>query len=120
MLMHEDKVALRKREDNGLLAGLWEFVGTNGALDLPSAQAWLAEQGMRADRLIPAPDAVHIFTHIEWHMKGYFVLCDNAPSELLDRSLAWVTRADLHKNYALPTAFRAFVRALDDFCQDEA
>ena len=120
MLMHEDKVALRKREDNGLLAGLWEFVGTNGALDLPSAQAWLAEQGMRADRLITAPDAVHIFTHIEWHMKGYFVLCDNAPSELLDRSLAWVTRADLHKNYALPTAFRAFVRALDDFCQDEA
>lgn len=120
MLMHEDKVALRKREDKGLLSGLWEFVGTEEALDAPSARAWLAEQGIAVERLVSAPDAVHIFTHVEWHMKGYFVLCDSMPSELPGRPPVWVTRADLHENYALPTAFRAFVRALDGFCPDEA
>ena len=119
MLMHEDKVALRKREDKGLLSGLWEFVGTEEALDPPSARAWLAEHGIIADRLIVAPDAVHIFTHIEWHMRGYFVLCGDAPREVMSQPLVWVTRADLRESYALPTAFRSFVRALDDFCPDE-
>jgi A/G-specific adenine glycosylase len=119
LLLHGDKVALRKRGDKGLLAGLWEFVGRDDSLDASSAQAWLAEQGILADRLIVAPDAVHIFTHIEWHMRGYFVLCGDAPREVMSQPLVWVTRADLHESYALPTAFRSFVRALDDFCPDE-
>ncbi|MBR2620993.1 MAG: A/G-specific adenine glycosylase [Clostridia bacterium] len=120
LLMHGDKVALRKRGDKGLLSGLWEFIGREGWCELPEAQAWLKEQGAHSSRLIAAPDATHIFTHIEWRMKGYFVLCDDAPSELLGQTLVWVTRKELHDMYALPTAFRAYVRALDDFSPREA
>lgn len=119
LLVHGDKVALRKRGESGLLSGLWEFVGTEDAYDLSQALTWLENRGVQARRLIALPDAKHIFTHIEWHMTGYLVLCGNAPDELLGQPLVWVTRKNLQERYALPTAFRAFVQALEEFSPPE-
>jgi A/G-specific adenine glycosylase len=93
ILRNEDKLALRKRPPKGLLAGLWELPE---AFELPPALVLSRE---------PAGQAVHIFTHIEWHMTAERV----ALSIALDaHDLVWVTQAQLARDYALPSAFAGF------------
>jgi len=93
ILRFEDKLALRRRPPKGLLAGLWELPE---AFDLPESLALSRE---------PAGRAVHIFTHIEWHMAAERVTL-RRPIE--DAALVWVTQEQLERDYALPSAFAGF------------
>ncbi|MCL2446724.1 MAG: A/G-specific adenine glycosylase [Oscillospiraceae bacterium] len=88
-----DKLALRKRPDKGLLAGLWE---------LPESFA-LSPALVLHDE--DAGAAVHIFTHIEWHMTARKITLHEP---LDDCSLVWVTQEELARDYALPSAFAGF------------
>ncbi len=110
LLLCEGKVALRKRGETGLLSGLWEFPGEERHLDEGQVAELLAEKGITGADIFPLADAVHIFTHVEWHMKGYAVHCCEMPQDL---DLTLVTPQELRRQYALPTAFRTFARALD-------
>jgi A/G-specific adenine glycosylase len=112
VLVCGDKVALCKRPDRGLLAGLWEFVGVEEHLDAQQAASLLEGKGINAKTILPMPDAQHIFTHIEWHMKGYIVRCDNEMPHWQERELVWVTREELAEKYAIPGAYRAFAEFL--------
>jgi A/G-specific adenine glycosylase len=116
VLLDGDKVALRKRPDRGLLASLWEFVSLEGHLNDDAVEQYLKECGIEAVQIQQIPDAIHIFTHVEWHMKGYLVLCGNVdPSS----SFCWATRRQLQEAYALPTAYSAQLHALEQFWDGE-
>ena len=93
ILRFEDKLALRRRPPKGLLAGLWELPE---AFELPEELVLSRE---------PAGRAVHIFTHIEWHMTAERVNL-RRPSE--NAAFMWVTREQLEREYALPSAFAGF------------
>ena len=93
ILRFEDKLALRRRPPKGLLAGLWE---------LPEAFGLPGEHILSHE---PAGEAVHIFTHIEWHMTAERV---TLRSPLPDENLTWVTQDELERDYALPSAFAGF------------
>jgi len=93
ILRFGDKLALRRRPPKGLLAGLWELPG---AFEIPGELILSRESAGRA---------VHIFTHIEWHMTAERILL-RAPLE--DETLVWVTREELERDYALPSAFAGF------------
>lgn len=101
-------VALRKRPEGGLLGGLWELPGTDGALSEQAAAVWLNSLGVEAENLRRLPKVRHIFTHLEWSMTVYAAECKRAEGE----SLVWATREALSKEYALPTAFRKVTRLL--------
>ena len=49
-------------------------------------------------------DAVHIFTHVEWRMRGYRIRCAEKDPEYL-----WVTREQLKEQFSIPSAFKAFL-----------
>lgn len=78
------RYALRKRSPKGLLAGLYELPNQEGYLEaeaVPAAvEALLKERNLIAgvDYEIASVKALgrgkHIFTHVEWHMKGYEIL----------------------------------------------
>lgn len=89
LLLQDNRIALRQRGDKGLLARLWEFPDGAPPID---AQ--------------PCGEAVHIFTHVEWHMKGYVV--HNAP----DGDYQWFTQEE-RQALAIPGAFRAFVKVAE-------
>jgi A/G-specific adenine glycosylase len=112
LLLHGGKVALRKRGEQGLLAGLWEFVSIEAPMEVEQLRADLATQGMDGYRLTPTSDAKHVFTHVEWLMRGYFVQCEDEINTFDGTPLVWVTLRELTERYALPTAYRAFVVAL--------
>ena len=94
------KIALRKRPETGLLAGLWEFPNILGRLTQEEAAAQVSAWGGRALHTEPLGEAAHVFSHIEWHMTGWQIDCE---AEL--PGFVWT---DSPAEYALPTAFRAY------------
>ncbi|MGE4548996.1 MAG: A/G-specific adenine glycosylase [Intestinibacillus sp.] len=110
LLRHKRRVALRRRPDSGLLAGLWEFPGAEQHLSPAEARAFLAAQGCPPEQLLSLRPAKHIFTHVEWRMTGYFAELADYPA---DTDLTFVTPSALREGYALPSAFRAFLRVLE-------
>lgn len=106
ILLHENKVALKKRSSSGLLASLWEFPNVEGSLSLAEAKAVLLEWGYSPQITIKkVKNAKHIFTHIEWQMCGYLVDCD---SKVKNNGFKWKTKEQLEQKVAIPSAFNAF------------
>lgn len=99
----EERLALRRRPERGLLAGLWELPAADGFLTEEGAAAQLKEWGLAPLELLPLPEAKHIFTHVEWRMKGWRAKV-SAPCE----SFAWAAPAELSAEFPLPSAFKAF------------
>lgn len=105
LMEHEGAYALRKRPEGGLLAGLWEFPIAEGILDAEAVTALLREWGGEAEACDPIGNAVHVFTHVEWHMTGYRVRCKVPP-----RHAILATAEELSNRYAIPRAFSYFVK----------
>ena len=94
LLLCGEKCALRRRDDTGLLASMWE---------LPNDLSPDAPEGGE-----PCGEAVHIFSHVEWHMHGYVVRCgEELPGYV------WVTKPE-REALAMPTAFRFYRKKLEE------
>ena len=104
LLRHGEEYALARRPRKGLLAGLWEFPSTEGHLDAAAALEAARALGASALSAEPIGEAIHIFSHVEWHMIGYRVTCEHLPD-----TLARATPAELRTAYAIPKAFRAYL-----------
>ena len=105
LLRCEDRIAVRKRADIGLLAGLWEFPNVPGHLDAQEAVARAEAWGVRPRELERELRRTHVFTHVEWDMRCFSLRCALSP----EGELHWVTSEALEREYALPTAFRMFI-----------
>ncbi len=101
------RILLHKRPDMGLLAGLYEFPNTDGALCAEMAKTFLESIGIKADAIYELPEAKHIFTHIEWHMSGFTACVGEIDPPA---GYCWVTKEELFDQYAVPSAFRAFLK----------
>ncbi len=106
LLFHKGQVALRKRSDKGLLAGLWEFPN-----ELAPARDVLEHWGVNWESVRSAGTGIHIFSHIEWRMEGRAVECG---TDALPPDWVWVSRGELERQYAVPNAFRAFETAVKE------
>ncbi len=103
ILQYDSFIALNKRPDKGLLKGLWEFPNTCGKLEKDDAVRFLLSAGVTPKDISGSVSRGHIFTHVEWDMTGYYFTCENKSD-----AYVWVTRDQLEKEFALPTAFRQF------------
>ena len=108
ILRIEDTVALRRRPDAGLLAGLFEPFCLPGRLAEDAVRAALADLGVSPVRLTPLGEAKHVFTHLEWHMTGFEVLLTPADRPRLPADLLFVPRDELDRAYPLPSAYAAY------------
>jgi len=98
-----DRWAVTRRPERGLLAGLWAFPETPGLLGPQEALDAAAAWGARPTGLEKSADKTHVFTHIVWNMRGYYLACAAMPERF-----RWVTREELESRVALPTAYRQF------------
>lgn len=103
-VLHCDgRYALQKRENEGLLAGLWQFPNVPGHLELNEVIDVLIKEGVQVKDILRQVDKKHIFTHIQWNMRGYYL--DVVRS---GENFRWFTPLEIRKDAALPTAFRQF------------
>ena len=72
---------LKKRENKGLLAGLYEFYKLEGHCSEKEALEAVESLGLRPIRIKALGEAKHIFTHKEWEMIGYEVYCGDFQGE---------------------------------------
>jgi len=103
LLQCEDKYALTKRTENGLLSGLWQLPNTLGKMDVHHALKAAETFGVQPVEVYKEIHRVHIFTHIKWQMTCYHILCSKESSDFV-----WATEQEIQTAYALPTAFRMF------------
>lgn len=106
VLLSEKGMALRRRPEQGLLAGLWEFPNVEGTLEEDGAAAQLARWGLSPAAWMQQLEGRHIFTHVEWWMRCYVLRVKGT----LPEGFFWTDRAELARR-AVPSAFAKFMAA---------
>ena len=103
ILSCDDLIAIQKRGNSGLLADLWQFPNVPGKLETTLALEAVEKMGLKPKNLIRQVERSHIFTHIVWQMRGYYLEVDAPAGDFI-----WLTREQIESDAALPTAFRQF------------
>ena len=95
--------AVTKRPEKGLLAGLWQLPDVTGRMELSDALLYLDAQGAVVRDIFRQTDKTHIFTHVQWNMRGYYLDCTR-----MGGPWQWVSEQQVEQQLALPTAYRQF------------
>lgn len=106
-----DKVVLQKRPSGGLLAGLYEFPGKKGYLSEKDAVDAVKAMGFLPLRIQSLPDAKHVFSHIEWHMRGYMIRVEE--TENVPAGFFLVDKEQTERDYAIPAAYAAYTKVMN-------
>lgn len=102
LLLCGDRIALVKRPEKGVLAGMWEFPSEERHMTQQEAekvlQIWGAEGEANA-----FVSGRHVFTHLIWEMESYLVKTEKQASRF-----CWFSLAELAEKVALPSAMQKF------------
>ncbi len=108
----DGKYGIAKRPGKGLLAGLYEFPSLDRHVTKKTLQQYLEEQNLQGGKLESLGSAKHIFSHVEWHMKGYLVEIEKNQQEHVPGEVVFVTEEELVNTYTLPVAFHYYLEAI--------
>lgn len=108
IIEYHDKAAIRKRSARGLLASLYELPNLPGHLGAEEVPGALGIEAENIEWIEPLPAAVHIFSHVEWHMIGFRVVIKRELPKLYPMEKV----ADIFEKYPLPGAFLAYTSLL--------
>lgn len=112
ILRDENKTVLVKRPSKGLLAGMYEFPVMEGYVTEQEIIAYLKQQGLETIWIKPLEDAKHIFTHKEWHMKGYMIRVDELDHKNVPKEWLFVEPDETREKYPIPTAYAKYMKYL--------
>ncbi len=101
------RYALRRRGSEGLLAGLWEFPNREGRPGPDEIMEELRVLGAEPLSIEPCGEARHLFTHVEWRMTGWRVLCRREAADF-----QWFSPEEIRRDCALPSAFRFYTKQI--------
>lgn len=121
ILRDGERTLIRKRPDKGLLAGLFEFPTFDGWLTGEQIKKIVEEMGYKALYMEKTEEASHVFTHKEWHMKGYLIKVEEAgfsPEERMPAGnstecLHLILPEEIEAGYPIPSAFKAFTKYIN-------
>lgn len=106
LISNGEEIALRRRGQKGVLAGMWEFPTLDGHLTEEEVREFLDRQGYSSAEVEEGPVGRHIFTHIQWEMISYKV---QVPSTFREGShLNFISQKEMAEQIALPSAYRIF------------
>lgn len=115
VIRDENRTVVRKRAEKGLLAGMYELPNLTGFCTAEEVTEYLADNGMKIIRIQPLAEATHIFTHREWHMRGYMIRVDElepgTPGTEI-RDWLYIEPEETKDKYPIPKAFAAYTKYL--------
>lgn len=106
-----ERVAINKRKEKGLLAGLYELPNIEGHFDADEVVKYCKKIGLMPVRIKELPSAKHIFSHIEWHMTGYLVKVDEL-EKANRKDFLFIHPEEIEAVYPVPSAFEIYMREL--------
>lgn len=98
-----EKLAVCRRPDKGLLAGLWQLPDCPGTLTVEEAIRQASQWGVAPTGIEKTVNREHIFTHVQWELSGIYLTCAR------EEKFTWVTPEELKNRIGLPTAYRQFL-----------
>ncbi|MBQ4504321.1 MAG: A/G-specific adenine glycosylase [Firmicutes bacterium] len=121
----EGRILLHRREDKGLLAGMWELPELVGESELAGGDT--LSNFVEICDLVQVGEATHIFSHVEWHMTaltgtvrltgsgaiaGERVAEETRPylRDVKEEVAQWILASpkQIREEIALPSAFKGF------------
>ena len=108
LLRSGSRYALCRRPERGLLAGLWELPNLDGFVTPEALAAWVREQGGLVRQISDCGAARHLFTHVEWRMRGWLLDCETPFGPF-----TWASADEIAREYSIPSAFRAWSRRME-------
>lgn len=111
VIQDAERVALHKRPEKGLLAGMYEFPSLEGHKKEDEVIEYLKQLGLQPLHIRKLEDTKHIFTHKEWHMSGYVIRVDELckpGNENSAADLLFIDPVETKSNYPIPSAFAAY------------
>lgn len=105
-----DRVLLQKRPNEGLLAGMYEFPCMEGYPSEKAVLEFVRARGLSPIRIQRLPEAKHIFSHVEWQMRGFALLVEEPEQK---ENFLFVKPADSEEMYAIPAAFARYSRYMN-------
>lgn len=109
ILEYENQVGIRKREDSGLLASLYELPNVEGHLRKEQLSEAFGIPLETVAEITPLPEAKHIFSHVEWRMIGYRVRLNQG----IPHGYITADKDELKTVYALPNAFGRYTKLIN-------
>lgn len=99
---YQDRVLIRKRENRGLLASMYEPMNIDETLDISKIQLYLENKGFKIENIRELPKTKHVFTHLIWEMTNYKItLSETHPHE----DFIYVSKKEVNRSYSIPSAF---------------
>ncbi len=108
LLKEHDRYMIHLRPPKGLLAGLFELPNELGTLTREEAIDFARKNGFQPLHTESLSPAVHVFTHVEWHMTAY--LMTGYFEEQTQKIMA--TGEEMAGIYAIPSAFSAYIKPI--------
>ncbi len=105
LFLYQGQFAIEKRSEHGLLASLYQFPNLDGFMNLEEICQYLKQKKVIYNTVSLIGTETHIFTHLEWHMVGYYIVLN----EKIEDNYIWATLEELTHIYSLPTAFSKFL-----------
>ena len=106
VIQYGQLIALRKRPEQGLLAGMYEFPSLEGYQKEKQVLAYLKQCGVVPLRIRRLEPVKHIFSHKEWHMTGYLIRVDDLSGM---GEYEFVDPVKMKSEYPIPSAFAAYM-----------
>ena len=104
-----DNVAIKKRPAKGLLAGLYELPNVEGHLTQEEVIVYSKKIGLQPLHIKELEPAKHIFSHIEWQMRGYVVRVDELERSCTEKMM-FVHPKEVQAKYPIPAAFEKYTQ----------
>lgn len=107
LIVRDDtRIILHKRPDHGLLAGLYEYPNFDGFLTETEALEEVRKMHLQPLKIEKLAAARHIFSHVEWDMRGYAIRVDSLTRDASPMTFVEIQEAGEH--YPIPSAFAAY------------
>lgn len=107
-----EHLAIRKRPEKGLLAGLYEFPNVEGHLTEEEAIAYGKQIGLAPIRIQKLEEGKHIFSHVEWQMIGYRIQVDELERCCAEKML-FIHPEEIEREYPIPSAFETYTKQVN-------
>lgn len=113
IIQNDQEFAIHKRPPSGLLAGLYELPNREGHLSREEILEYVESLGLLPLHIAPAGEAKHIFSHVEWRMKGYFIKVASTEEKKIGE-LIFVDKKESRGRYPIPSAFSAYRKYMEE------